>query len=254
MLESKLSSLAQKPENTLYYKPISGRRTPVIALVGSDGSGKTTVGNALFAWMSAQQPTRFCHLGKQTGSWGRAIARIPFVGRKVDKRIVHKASHTRREKGAGTLTALVIFALSMRRLFRFLRMRRLHREGYTILTDRFPQASVPGPMDGPGLVARSPKNGVVKGLTYGEQKIYEWMANFRPDVVLRLNVDIETALARKPDHRPEALRQKVSDVPRLTFNGAPVVELDATQPLETVLATARAHVSAVMAAYGKPCS
>ncbi|WP_240554476.1 nucleoside/nucleotide kinase family protein [Acetobacter cibinongensis] len=253
MPESNVPLLAQQPQSAPHYTALSGRKTPVIALVGSDGSGKTTVGTALFAWMSAQQPTRFCHLGKQTGSWGRAIARIPFVGRKVDKRIVHKASNTRREKGAGTLTALVIFALSMRRLVRFLRMRRLHREGYSILTDRFPQASVPGPMDGPGLVARNPKNGMVKALTYGEQKIYEWMAKFRPDVVLRLNVDLETALARKPDHRPEALRQKVSDVPRLTFNGAPVVELDATQPLETVLATARTHVSAVMAAYGRSC-
>lgn len=232
------------------YKPLLRRKTPVIALVGSDGSGKTTVGEALLAWMREQTPTQFCHLGKQTGSWGRAIARVPLVGRKVDNGIAKKASNTRREKGAGSLTALVIFVLSMRRLVRFRKMRRLHKEGYTILTDRYPQAVIPGPMDGPGLVARTPKNGFVKFLTQIEQKVYEHMATFRPDIVLRLNVDLQTALARKPDHRPDALKQKVADVPRLTFNGAPIVELDATQPLEQVLETARTHVAAVLKAYG----
>ncbi|MFT8585933.1 nucleoside triphosphate hydrolase [Acetobacter papayae] len=234
---------------TLSYVPVPGRRVPVIALVGADGSGKTTLGHALLDWMAACQPTRLCHLGKQTGGWGRAIARIPLVGRRVDNTIAGKAVQSRKDRGAGPLAALIIFALSMRRLFRFLRMRRLHARGYVILTDRYPQAVVPGPMDGPGLVARQPGHGLVKQLTRLEQTIYDWMAGFRPDLVLRLNVDLATALARKPDHRPETLRQKVADVPNLSFNGAPVVDLDATLPMETVLATAQAHIAAVLAAY-----
>jgi thymidylate kinase len=242
---------AAEPGRTarVHYTPLPGRRVPVIALVGSDGSGKTTVGNALFDWMAVRQPTRFCHLGKQTGNWGRAIARVPLIGRKMDSAIVGKSAQSRKSKGAGPGAALVIFTLSMRRLARFLRMRRLHAMGYVILTDRYPQAVVPGPMDGPGLVARQPGNVLVRVLTWLEQAIYEWMAGFRPDLVLRLNVDLATALARKPDHRPETLRQKVADVPRLSFNGAPVVDLDATQPVEDVLATARSHVAAVLEAY-----
>lgn len=231
------------------YTPLPGRRVPVIALVGSDGSGKTTLGNALFGWMAARQPTRFCHLGKQTGNWGRAIARVPLIGRKADSTIAGKAVQSRKSKGAGPGAAVVIFILSMRRLVRFVRMRRLHAMGYVILTDRYPQAVVPGPMDGPGLVARQPGNVLVRVLTWLEQVIYDWMAGFRPDLVLRLHVDLATALARKPDHRPETLRQKVADVPRLSFNGAPVVDLDATQPMEKVLETARTHVAAVLEAY-----
>jgi thymidylate kinase len=231
------------------YPPLPGRRVPVIALVGSDGSGKTTLGSALFDWMAARQPTRFCHLGKQTGNWGRAIARVPLIGHKADSTIAGKAVQSRKSKGAGPGAAVVIFILSMRRLVRFVRMRRLHAMGYVILTDRYPQAVVPGPMDGPGLVARRPGNVLVRVLTWLEQVIYDWMAGFRPDLVLRLNVDLATALARKPDHRPETLRQKVADVPRLSFNGAPVVDLDATQPIEKVLETARTHVAAVLEAY-----
>ncbi|MCX2565748.1 nucleoside triphosphate hydrolase [Acetobacter suratthaniensis] len=231
------------------YTPLPGRRVPVIALVGSDGSGKTTLGATLFDWMNTRQPTRFCHLGKQTGSWGRAIARMPLIGRRADKAIAGKAVQSRQGQGVGPGAALIIFLLSMRRLLRFVRMRGLHKRGYVILTDRYPQAVVPGPMDGPGLVARQPKHGLVRLLTRLEQAVYVWMAGFRPDLVLRLNIDLATALARKPDHRPETLRQKVADVPRLSFNGAPVVELDATQPLQEVLETARYHVSAVLEAY-----
>ena len=44
--------------------------------MGTDGSGKSTVANALLAWMQSQRPTELHHLGKQTGHIGRAIARM----------------------------------------------------------------------------------------------------------------------------------------------------------------------------------
>ena len=72
---------------------------PLIAVVGTDGSGKSTVGSALLAWMSEQYPTRLCHLGKQTGNWGRWIARIPVLGKRVDQKIVRQSSSVRTAKG-----------------------------------------------------------------------------------------------------------------------------------------------------------
>lgn len=48
-------------------RPISGRKTAVIAVVGADGSGKSTLGNYILEQMQRDRPTRFCHLGKQTG-------------------------------------------------------------------------------------------------------------------------------------------------------------------------------------------
>lgn len=233
-----------------HYTPIPGRKYPIIALVGSDGSGKTTVGVQLYQWISKYSPVQFCHLGKQTGGWGRAIARIPGIGRSVDNRIAQKASQTRDKKGAGFFTALIIFMLSMRRLIRFKKMQKLHNEGYIILADRYPQAVIPGPMDGPNLVARSPNNIFVKFLTRCEQKIYTRMAQFKPDLVLRLNVDLPTALLRKPDHRPESLKQKIHDVSRLSFNGAPIVDIDTTLSLDTVLEIARKHVELLLISYG----
>jgi hypothetical protein len=60
------------------------------------------------------------------------------------------------------------------------------------------------------------------------------MASHVPALVIRLNIDAETAHARKPDHRLETLREKVRLIPGLTFNGAPMLDLDARHPYAQV--------------------
>ncbi len=216
---------------------------PLIAVVGCDGSGKSTVTEALRAWMNESRPTQICHLGKQSGNIGRRIARLPLFGGKLDKSIHAKARKAQTEKGPGLLAALVIYLFSMRRVRRFRRMMNLRRQGYTIIADRFPQVGVPGPMDGLGL-ANAGSSGLVGWLAHSELRQYCAMVTKRPDLVLRLNVPLEVAIARKPDHRESSLARKVADVPRLTFEGAPIVEIDAEQPLDQVLAQAREAITA----------
>ena len=218
---------------------------PLIAIVGTDGSGKSTVANALLPWMQEQRPTELHHLGKQTGHIGRAIARWPLVGKRLDKTIVKKAGIAPDSDRPDTLAAMVIFAFSMRRVRRFRRMLAARRRGIAILADRFPQIAVPGPMDGLGL-ARAHPTGLPALLARRERAHYEWMEQYRPDLVVRLNVDLATALKRKPDHRPSSLETKIADVPRLTFNGAPIVDIDSTLPLDEVIAQAKAVIAPVL--------
>jgi thymidylate kinase len=225
----------------------SSRPAPLIALVGSDGSGKSTVGEALLAWMRESRPTALCHLGKQTGNIGRAIARWPIVGTRFDKTITAKADKARDPRGPSLLTAIVIYLFSMRRVRRFKRMLKVRARGVAILTDRFPQVEVPGPMDGLGLAMAADAGPVLRWLARRERGHYDWMVAHRPDLVIRLVVDLETALARKPDHRPSSLRTKIADLARLTFNGAPIVDVDATQPLDQVLAQARQAIATTLA-------
>ena len=217
---------------------------PLIAIVGSDGSGKSTVGEALLAWMRETRPTELHHLGKQTGNIGRTIARWPLIGGRLDKTIVKQAGGAKNPRGPNAVTAAIIYAFSMRRVRRFKRMLADRRRGIAILADRFPQIAVPGPMDGLGLAKA--KGGVAGMLGQRERRHYEWMEQFKPDLVIRLNVDLATALARKPDHRPSSLETKIGDVPRLTFNGARIVDLDSTQPLELVIEQAKAAIREVL--------
>lgn len=218
---------------------------PLIALVGSDGSGKSTVGTALLAWMSAQRPTELCHLGKQTGNIGRVIARWPLVGHRFNRTLVRKADSAKDPRGPGNATALVIYLFSMRRVRRFRRMLALRRRGIAILTDRFPQAEVPGPMDGLGLSLATPRNAFVRYLAERERRHYASMAAHRPDLIIRLTVDLATAMARKPDHRAASLETKIADLARLGFAGAPIVDIDATRPLDDVLDRAKQAIAAL---------
>ena len=135
----------------------------------------------------------------------------------------------------------------MRRVRRFRRMLSVRRRGVTVLADRYPQTAVPGPMDGPGLFAPAPRSAITRALARRERAHYEWMASYRPDLVIRLNVDLETAFARKPDHRYSSLAAKIEAVPRLTFNGAPIVDIDSTLPLADVLARAKLAITDALA-------
>jgi thymidylate kinase len=224
----------------------SGALAPLIAIVGSDGSGKSTVGNALLPWMQASRPTQLCHLGKQTGNIGRAIARWPIVGGKLDTAIAAKAGKARDPKGPGAFTALIIYLFSMRRVRRFRRMLAIRRQGITILADRFPQIEVPGPMDGLGLAKAMNGNAFTRALARRERRQYEWMTRYRPTLVIRLNVDLATAIARKPDHRAASLQAKITDIARLSFNGAPIVDIDSTLPLDQVIDQAQRAVAAAL--------
>ncbi len=220
---------------------------PLIAIVGSDGSGKSTVGAALLAWMNKRRPTELHHLGKQTGNIGRTIARWPLIGRRLDRGIDKRASPAREGGRPGLVAAIVIYAFSMRRVRRFRRMLAARARGVAILADRFPQVEVPGPMDGLGLAGAQSERGLVGWLARRELARYRWMAAHRPDLVIRLTVDLPTALARKPDHRPRSLETKIRDVARLTFDGAPVVDCDSTMPLANVIARAQEAIAPVLA-------
>ena len=226
---------------------------PLIAIIGCDGSGKSTVSEEILNWVQGYGPAIAAHLGKQAGNIGRAIAQLPLIGGLLDKFIARKADSTRvqrEEKTPGLLVALIIYAFSLRRLSRFKRMMEQRRQGLIIVTDRYPQLEFPGAYDGTGLSVTAPGNWFVRWLARRERVLYEWMTSYRPDLVIRLNVDLDTACARKPDHRRELLRDKVAITPQLTFNGAPIVEIDSTQPLTKVLVEAKAAVAKTLAERG----
>ena len=227
--------------------------SPLIAIIGCDGSGKSTVSEEILNWVQGYGPAVAAHLGKQSGNIGRAIAQLPMIGSLLDKFIARKTDSTRAQrekKTPGLLVALIIYAFSIRRLRRFKRMMAQRHQGLIIVTDRYPQLEFPGAYDGTGLSVTAPGNWFVRWLARRERVLYEWMTSYRPDLVIRLNVDLDTACARKPDHRRELLRDKVAITPQLTFNGAPIVEIDSTQPLAQVLAEAKAAVAKTLAERG----
>jgi thymidylate kinase len=227
---------------------------PLIAIVGCDGSGKTTVNEHILEWIEGYGPAAAAHLGKQQGNSGRWFAGLPLVGPWFEEFIGSRASKVRKSlthnKAPDTFPAIVMYAFTLRRVLRYRRMLALRKQGKIVIADRYPQLDIPGASDGPDMDVDAQGNRFVQWLAQREQRDFEWMTSFQPDLVIRLNVDVDTAFQRKPDHPRDTLQRKIAVVPKLTFKGAEIAEIDATQPLDEVLTAVRAAVAQSLSARG----
>lgn len=228
-------------------RPLAG----VIAVVGSDGSGKSTLTADLLAGLREERPAELLYLGQSSGNIAEWIRGLALIGPAFERYLRRKGetAHAEDDKppSPDIPTALVIYLLSRWRHHKFRRMLALARRGMVVITDRYPQAEVPGfYFDGQGLNLDAAAPGMVRWLARRELRLYRRMASRVPALVIRLNVDAETAYARKPDHKLSMLRDKVRVIPMLDFNGARILDLDGRDPypqvLEAALAAARAAI------------
>ena len=224
----------------------------VIAVIGCDGSGKSTLTADLFARLRHVRRTELLYLGQSSGNILDWVRGVPLIGDAIGRYLQRKSERTHAKQGEkATLdlaTAVAVHLLSRWRHHKFRQMLALDRRGVVVITDRYPQAQVPGfYFDGPGLTATDATNGVARWLGLRELGLYQHMASHVPALLIRLNIDADTAHDRKPDHKLSMLREKVRVIPTLTFNGAHILDLDARLPypqvLEAALAAARVAVA-----------
>jgi len=222
---------------------------PLIAVVGSDGSGKSTLAADILAHVAKSRPTEMGYLGLGSGEQGRAIGRWPLIGAPLQRYLEGMADTLRDPQATipGMLAARYALRRSRKRRARFDALLERRREGVTIVTDRYPQLEVPGLHDGPILAGKAP-NAAIAALQHRERALYAGMAIWVPTLVIRLNIDVDTVMARKPDHDRKLIEQKVATVPQLRFYGARIVDLDATMPYDEELALALAAVDEALAA------
>lgn len=228
-------------------------RGAIIAVVGCDGSGKSTLSADLLAHLRSECPTELVYLGQSSGDIVEWIGRLPLIGPAAERYLRRKGetAHAREDAppAPDVPTAVVVHFLSHWRFYKFRRALRLSRRGVVVITDRYPQAEVPGfYFDGPGLTTDAPATPLVRWLAARELRLYQRMSREVPALLIRLNVDADTARVRKPDHKLSMLRDKVRVIPTLHFNGARILDLDGCGPyanvLEGALATARATIEA----------
>ena len=152
-----------------------------------------------------------------------------------------------KKKPAGTLTAIIMHILSVWRLSKVKRVMRLSAQGILVVADRYPQAEITGfRYDGPGMKASDQDNWLLRYIASRELKLYQWMAQHKPALIIRLNIDAATAHGRKPDHSMAELQDKIDVMPSLNYNGAKLVEIDARAPYVEVWANTLKAVQAVI--------
>ena len=218
----------------------------VIAVTGCDGAGKSTLSEDINTHLHAMRPTQWLYLGQSSGNIAEWIRGLPLIGQPFGRYLVRKANqaHSKKTTAPDLATTVVIYILSHWRAHKFRRMLKLSRRGVVVVTDRYPQAEVPGfYFDGAGLGAVNADSWLGRKLAAREQRLYQWMASYVPALVIRLNIDADTAHRRKPDHKLSMLQDKVAIIPALKFNGARILDLDGRDPYDQVLAAALHEVS-----------
>ena len=226
---------------------------PMIAIVGCDGSGKSTVGEQVLACSEDFAPSVLVHVGKQAGNFSRSLFSLPLLGGLIKglfgKHSVKTRSRLEKNKNPTFLPATAKYIFTVRRVRRFRRMLALREKGLIVITDRFPQLELKA-FDGPQLSVEAEGGSMVHWFARREQADFEWMTSHIPDLVIRLNVDIDTAMERKPDHDRESLSRKIDIMPKLTYQGAPIVDIDTSQPLEKVVEEATAALKTLLTERG----
>ena len=202
----------------------------VIAIVGCDGSGKSRLSNDLLAYLQKTGPVERRYLGLVSGESGDKIKDLPVIGVRLERFLAQRAHRAQdmKQKVPGPKTSVVMHLLSWWRLGQLRKVMRLSQSGVRVIVDRFPQAEIAGfRYDGPGFAVALTNGWFMSRLVAKEWSLYQRMAKQRPALIIRLNVDAETAHARKPDHEFAELRDKSAVMPLLEFNGARICDIDA---------------------------
>ncbi|WP_312158422.1 hypothetical protein [Pantoea piersonii] len=231
-------------ESALY---ISG----LIAVVGSDGSGKSTLTIELVKKLQKKWVTERRYLGLISGEQGDQIKRLPVLGVWLERRLAAKSDKTQRmsNKSPALWAALIMYGFSLWRASNLRKVLRLAESGVLVISDRYPQAEISGfYFDGPGIGVKRAKNKLIKCLAESEHRLYQEMARYRPELIIRLDIDVDTAYSRKPDHSYEELQDKVSSMAKIRYNGARILEIDSRSPQEEVLDKAMEAISVVATA------
>lgn len=197
-------------------------RGAVIAVVGADGAGKSTVTTALVEILGSKLTVRRRYLGLPRDA--RALARAGLL--------VAATRRFRLRRSAVAFDALRTILAGRHRSRAVARSRRDAHQGVITVTDRYPlkefQAMEP-PMDGPRLNG----DGFLGRV---ERCVYARIPQ-DVDVLIALVADGALLLARKPEDEedPDVVHRKAAAVRDLGIARDDAIMIDALLPLETVV-------------------
>ncbi len=222
-------------------RPAGGGR--VVALIGSDGSGKSTAAEGLDRWLSPVFATTRIHLGKPRRSlpW-LALRASVHLGRRLG--IAPEPAPTSDTPGVVPTarsggTWLLSGALTARdRRRAAARAHRLASRGRVVICDRYPLPQIT--VDGPRAAGSTlPDRGVSRRLVEIDRWLYASIPP--PDVVVVLRVSPEVAARRRPEADLRVIEARAGEVRDAAW-GTDVAIVDADRPKDVVLLDVKAGV------------
>ena len=214
----------------------------IIALIGGDGSGKSTAAEMLATQLGRTFDVVRVHMGKP--EWSRLSRLVKRPMRRLRRYGLFRATSAPawhdfggRSPGLGYLLWHTLTARD--RALTYQRARRVAARGGIVVSDRFPDPRI-RLMDGPRTdlpgVTRRP---VAGWLASRERHYYDHI--LPPDVTIVLRVPPAVAVERRAHQDADVVRRRVAEVYEADWTDAAVV-IDATQPVEYVHAQITAAV------------
>jgi hypothetical protein len=243
-------SLLHAPRPWNRRAPGGGR---VIAIMGIDGSGKSSSVAAMRAWLGSEIDVVPIYFGTGDGRPSLALRpfklMVPLITRMLRSKPKPKgASHGKVSgRAPGLLYSVLLMvwaaAVALDKRKKLIAARRGASRGLIVLADRFPQDQILGFNDGP-LMARL--TAAPHWLRRFEAAVYALAHRLPPDLVIKLVVTPETVAKREPDMNPAIIRERIAALPRLEFAGARVVSIDAERPQADVIRAIKHEIWSVL--------
>ena len=260
-IDTEQSSVAEAASTALDSLGVRAARGPgmLVAVIGSDGSGKSTISRDLYERLSSKMDAKHLYFG--SGDGPSSLLRRPMkavkdrlLGSKESPREPVGDGAAGRPRGSWVPAARVVWALALaaekRRKLRSAMIAR--DDGAIVVCDRYPQVQFPGQNDGPLLWPWSrSRSRLLRRIASWEARPYELAARSSPDLVLRLDVDTDTASSRRPGLGRDYLDGRIALIRSLRFNGSAVTEIDARRPYADVLSEAVAAIDATASLGGR---
>jgi thymidylate kinase len=165
----------------------------IIALVGIDGSGKTSSIKFLVEFFKIQfNVTRvFLGYGKSgAGLLRRIIFKLYGTKRKPS---------TKSDKKISVLYAIWIFLCVLEKRRNLKIAIKARANGKLVFSDRWPQESINNVLDGPRLGDYNGQNLLINWIKNYEKKIIQVAQFIMPDLIIKIVIDEQISLSRKPN-------------------------------------------------------
>jgi thymidylate kinase len=231
--------------------PLRGGIT--VALVGADGAGKSTLVEAMRAWLGWRVNLSVAYLGTSRPSRRTAVAQLAS---RVARAAANRAAG-RRYPGSRLLAGAADYVTATRYLMEALDRaarvragRSLAADGAVVVFDRYPLRFVRQDgrfVDGPRIAQLGPRvsRGLLDAFRRREEATYRRIPP--PDVAFLLTIPAELAVARKEAERPAAVQRKALAIERAVSSlqseeRDDIVVVDATRPLESVIRDVKSEI------------
>lgn len=198
-----------------------------VAVLGSDGSGKSTQMKELKRIFSTKIDIESFYLGSNKGSRSNFRKLLEFVR---DKNLYFNIQVLEQ-----LLSLSIALCIGMEKQSRLKKAKRLKDKGVLVLFDRFPQNQFYGYNDGPLLTKTiNSKNVIFRAIGDFEKKLYSPSNDKFPDIIIKLVADPKTLMKRR-EMSLEEINTKQNGILGLNFeNKSPIVEVNANMSIEEV--------------------